>query len=51
MSRYDQTIQPKHDIPIQRKNTSKERMHKDIPTTGCQGNKTILEQNIASKRT
>ena len=30
---------------------SRGRMYGGIPTTGWQGNKTILEQNIGTKRT
>ena len=31
--------------------TSRGRWHEDIPTTGFKGSKTILEQNVATKRT
>ena len=39
--------------PTNRKNlpASRRRMQKDKPTTGCQGNKTILEKNMETKET
>ena len=50
------TIQTKQDIPKQRKEIlptsgGGERWHGNIPTTRCKRNQTILEENMATKRT
>ena len=45
----DQAIHTKQDVPKQRKKiltTSRGRMDKAIPTTGCERGKHILEQNM-----
>ena len=54
ISRQDEIIQTKQKIPKQRKkilSVNRGRMHKHIPTIGWQRNKTILEQNITTRRT
>ena len=50
--RLYQTKQTKQDILKQQKKilpTIRWRMHKDIPKTGCKGNKTIFEKNIETE--
>ena len=52
--RQGKTIQTKKDIPKQRKKIQTAvwgRWYEDIPTTGFKGSKTILVQNMATKRT
>ena len=47
ISRQDKIIQTKQNIPKQWKKilpVCRDRMHEDLPTTGWQGNKTILDK-------
>ena len=53
ISRQDQTIETKEDIPKHRKKilpTSRRRMCKNVPATGCEGSKIILDQNMGPER-
>ena len=49
ISTKGKTIQTKQDILKQRKKIGR-AWHKDIPTTRCQRNQTILDENMATEK-
>ena len=54
ISTKGKTIQTKQDFPKPRKkilSTIGREWHENIPTTGCQRNRTILDENMATNKT